>query len=107
MGRPSRRRTGIDREKEERRKKLDFCVAFNINLSGSKLTMTSRGVVAAIPPHEALLIRSYGPLRDVVVGANSPWDHSRGARVLHQFHTPPRAIAYEHDKNAENEGRGH
>ena len=58
MGRPSGRRTGIDRKKEERRKKWDFCVAVNMNLSGSELTMTSRGDVAAIPPHEALLIPS-------------------------------------------------
>jgi subtilisin-like proprotein convertase family protein len=49
---------GSTEKKEERRKKWDFCVAVNMNLSSSELTMTSRGVVAAIPQHAALLISS-------------------------------------------------
>ena len=58
MRHPSGRRTGIDRKKEERRKKMGFLMLFDINMSESDLTMTRRGVAAAAPTHRALLLAS-------------------------------------------------
>ena len=69
-------RESTEKKERERNAGTNFVVCASI-LIRNDLTAGPRGVLTAAARHKALLIAPWGPLRAMVVGANSPGLHFR------------------------------
>ena len=85
-------RESVDKKQGEQKMVAVFVVLLSFS-PGSDLISRHMGVAAAQTPRRALLIRTLGPLRALVIGPDSATIHSSNWRPLRNQPTTPHQLS--------------